>query len=489
MGFRISLALLLWAAAAPAQNGHAPVEHLIDEVAETSALEKNLRVLCDEIGGRVPGTPAMSRAIEWAEDAFRKAGLSQVHTESFTIPNSWVEGETRAEVIAPAHFPVHLAAAGWSAATPNGGVEADVVSGGRGEEGEVAGLGARAKGNIVLMRSDSLSGFQDMAVEQRRATIALREAEKAGAAAVLLMSTRPRGLLYRHTNVVDGRLDKLPSAVVAREEAQRILRLIDSGQKVRMRLSLPNRTGGPLEAQNVVAEIRGREKPEEVVIVGAHLDSWDLGTGCLDNGCNAALVVEAARAIQATEPHPRRTVRFILFSGEEEGLLGSRAYVEKHRSELDRIVAVLVHDIGVGRISGYSLGGRKDIEAGLIEALAPVASRGANTHTTDAFFGTDHFDFLLEGIPTLVANQDATDYVPNYHAQSDTFDKVDVPELKNQATIAAVVVYDIADRPTRLGKRLNRGEVEKLLKDTRLDDQLKFLGLWDEWANGRRGRR
>ncbi|HYM12228.1 MAG TPA: M20/M25/M40 family metallo-hydrolase [Bryobacterales bacterium] len=486
------LGLLLWAALRPApaaaQDGATPAGRLTEEIAQTPSLEKNLRVLCDEIGGRLPGTPAMRRAIAWGVNAFHEAGLEQVHTESFTIPNSWSEGATRVEVLAPVQFTLHAAASGWAGATPEGGIEADVVSGGRGEDGDVARLGESAKGKIVLIRSDSIGTFQDMAVEQRRFTVAIREAEKVRAGAVLLMSTRPRGLLYRHTDVADGRIDPMPSAVVAREDGQRIQRLLDAGEKVRMRVALPNKIGGPFESQNVVAEIRGREKPQEVVIIGAHLDSWDLGTGCLDNGCNAALVIEVARAIQAMHPHPRRTVRFILFSGEEEGLLGSWAYVRQHRSELDNIVAVLVHDIGVGRITGYSLGGRSEMEAPLSEAMAPIASRGANTDTTDAFFGTDHFDFLLEGIPTLVANQDTTDYVPNYHAQSDTFDKVDLTELRNQAGIAAVVVYNIAERPKRLAKRQNREEVEKLMRDTRLDEQLKFLGLWDEWTSGERGR-
>ncbi|MBI3695201.1 MAG: hypothetical protein HY238_10240, partial [Acidobacteria bacterium] len=258
MHSRVLLGALLWAGLAAAQNGGAPVDHLIDEVGQTVTLEKNLRVLCDEIGGRVPGSDAMRRAEAWAMEAFRQAGISQVHTESFTIPNSWEEGATRAEVVAPARFLVRLAAAGWSPATPNGGVDAEVLAAGRGEEGDVNRLGAAAKGKILLIRSEALGSFQDMAVEQRRATIALREAEKVGAAAVLLMSTRPRGLLYRHTNVVDGRLDRLPSAVVAREDAQRILRILDSGQPVRMRLSLPNHTGGPFEAHNRVAEVRGR---------------------------------------------------------------------------------------------------------------------------------------------------------------------------------------------------------------------------------------
>jgi len=481
----LALAAIL---AAPAQNGPTPVDHLIDEVAASGTLEKNLRVLCDEIGPRLPGAPAMQRAVAWAAAAFRQAGLREVHTESFSVPHSWMEGASRAEVLSPAQFSVRVAAAGWTAATPAGGIEAEVLAAGRGEEGEIPRLGAAARGKILLLRSDTLSSFQDMAVEQRRATVAMREAEKAGAAAVLLMSTRPRGLLYRHTVAIDGRIDPMPAAVLAREDAQRILRLIEAGLRVRMRLALPNHTGGPIQADNVVAEIRGREKPAEVVILAAHLDSWDLGTGCLDNGCNAAMIIEVARAIQATQPRPRRSVRFILFGAEEQGLLGSRAYVARRRNELDRVAAVLVHDIGVGRISGYSMGGRKELEPALVEALAPVASRGATNHTADAFFGTDHFDFLLEGVPTLVANQDTTDYVPNYHAASDTLDKVDVTELRNQAGIAAVLVYNLADRPQRPARRLSRPEVETLLRDTRLDEQLKFLGLWDEWTRGQRGR-
>jgi hypothetical protein len=488
MILRAAAFALLTLGGAIAQNGAAPIDHLIDEAGTSPALEKNLRVLCDEIGGRLPGTPAMKRAVDWGVEAFRHAGVKRVHTESFTIPNSWTEGSSRAEVLSPVTFPVHVAAGGWSAATPNGGIEAEVLAAGRGDEGDISRLGGAAKGKILLIRSETLQSFHDMAVEQRRATVAIREAERAGAAAVLLMSTRPKGLLYRHTNAIDGKLDKLPIAVASREEAQRILRLLESHHKVRMRLALPNRIGGPVEVQNVVAEIPGREKPDEVMILGAHLDSWDLGTGCLDNGCNVAMVVEVARAIQATHPPPRRTVRFILFGAEEQGLLGSRAYVRQHRAEMDNVVAVLVHDIGVGKISGYSLGGRREIENAVVESVRPVASRGVVTHTTEAFFGTDHFDFLLEGVPTLVANQDTSDYVPNYHSQSDTFDKVDLTELRNQAGIAAVTVYNLADRSERVAKRLDRSEMEKLLRDTRLDDQLKFLGLWDEWASGARGR-
>ena len=434
------------------------------------------------------GTPGMKRAIEWTVAALRDAGVDEVHTEPFEIPNSWQEGRTRVDVTAPFRFPVKAASTAWVPATRGGGVRAEVIDGGSGSIGFIRRLGRRAHGKILLVRSDRVTTFLDLANEQRDTTIAVREAAEVKAAAVLFMSTRPHGLLYRHVNVVDGRLDLMPTALIAREDAERILRLLDAGQKVRMRLSLPNKTGGPLETRNVVAEVRGRETPEEIVIVGAHLDSWDLGTGCLDNGANVALVIELARLLGSGEHRPRRTVRFVLFSGEEQGLLGSKAYVRAHRNELDSVVAVIIHDMGVGKMKGYSLGGRRDLESGLVEAMEPVSGRGANAHSIDAFFGSDHFDFLLEGVPTLIAIQETSEYVPVYHSSADTYDKVSLYDLRRQAGIAAVTVFNIADRPERLGKRLTRKELDELIDDTDLDEQMKFLGLWEEWETGMRGR-
>src|ERR1700752_830583 len=187
------------------------------------------------------------------------------------------------------------------------------------------------------------------------------------------MGARERLLPYRHTNSQNGRIDKIPQAVLAREDAMRLARTVAAYPgKVKVRLDMPNKIGGPIEQENVVSEIRGYEKPDEVVILGAHLDSWELGTGALDNGCNAALVVEAARAIKATGLLPRRTIRFVLFSGEEQGTIGSYEYVKAHRAELDKIGAVIVFDAGIGRVTGYSLGGRRDTEAGVREILKPL---------------------------------------------------------------------------------------------------------------------
>jgi hypothetical protein len=455
-----------------------------------SPLEGNLRRLADGIGGRVTGSPQMAKAVEWAVAAFRAAGIG-VHTEKYRIPTTWSEGETRLEVLGPRAFPVHVVSEGWSPATPPAGIEAQLLDVGGGSAQEFARAGA-LEGAILLVHSDVTVTWADLFNEYLPAPAIIERAVKGGAAAILWTSARERMLLYRHTNAIAGEIDRIPQAVVAREDALRLARLASggaSGEKVRVRLTMPNNVGGPAEQENVVGEIRGWGKPDEVVILGAHLDSWELGTGALDNGCNAAMVIEAARAIRSTGLLPRRTIRFVLFSGEEQGMLGSWAYVKQHAPELDKIRAMITFDEGIGRVTGYSLGGRRDIEAGVREAMKPLDSWGAINHTYDAFWGTDNFDFLLEGVPTLVANQLEANYAANYHAASDTLDKVDIRELKLQTALAAVTVWGIADRAEPIGRRLTRAETGALLQETGLQDQMKLLGMWPAWENGVRGRK
>jgi carboxypeptidase Q len=455
----------------------------------SSPMEENLRRLTDEVGGRVTGSPEMAKAVQWGVGAFRTAGVD-VHTEKYTLPVTWSEGETRLELLGPVKFPVRLKAEGWSPATPAGGMEANIVDVGYGTDYDFAKAGVLVKGAILLVHSDIGSTWADLFNEYLRPPMIIEHAEKEGARAILWMGARERLLLYRHTNSLTGEIDKIPQAVLAREDAMRLARTVAAYPgKVRVLFDMPNKIGGPIEQENVVGEIPGYEKPEEVVILGAHLDSWELGTGALDNGCNAALVIEAARAIKATGLLPRRTIRFVLFSGEEQGTVGSYEYVKAHRAELDKIRAMITYDSGIGRVTGYSLGGRRDIEAGMREVLKPLESWGANNHTYDASFGTDNFDFMLEGVPTLVANQEEANYLPNYHAASDTLDKVDMRELKLHTVLAALTAWGIADRAEPLGKRLSRAELEVLIKETGLDQQLKLLGYWDAWQSGARGRR
>jgi carboxypeptidase Q len=453
-----------------------------------SPLEDNLRRLTDGVGGRVTGSPEMAKAVEWAEAAFRAGGV-EVHTESYTLPHAWSEGTTHLEVLGAATFPVSLVSVGLSPATPAGGIEAPLVFIGTGTEADFARAGGSLKGAILLVHTEVSYTWDDLFREYDIPPPIIDRAVKAGAAAILWTGERERKLLYRHTNSSDGRLEALPQAILAREDGLRLERTATANPgKVRLRLTMPNQISGPMQQQNVVGEIRGYEKPDEIVVLGAHLDSWELGTGALDNGCNAAMVIEAARAIKASGLLPRRTIRFILFSGEEQGLLGSWAYVRAHRAELDKYRGVVVFDSGIGRVTGYSLGGRHELEAPVEEILKPFTGWGVDHSTLDAQTGTDHLDFLLEGVPTLVANQEVGNYLQNYHAASDTFDKVDIRELKLNTVLAAVTAWGIADRPEPIGKRQTRAEVEALMKETGLDKELHNLDMWNDFQSGARGR-
>jgi hypothetical protein len=462
---------------------------ILPQVMGPSPMEENLRRLTDEIGGRVTGSPEMAKAVEWAVAAFRAEGV-EVHTEKYALPVTWSEGDTRLELLGPVKFPVRLKAEGWSPATPAGGIEANLIDVGYGTGDDFARAGSTIQGAILLVHSDIGSTWADLFNEYLLPPEIIHQALKGGAFAILWMGARERLLLYRHTNSLTGAIDKIPQVIVAREDAMRLERMAAASPgKMRVRLTMPNKIGGPIEQENVIGEIRGYEMPDEVVILGAHLDSWELGTGALDNGCNAALVIEAARAIKATGLLPRRTIRFVLFSGEEQGTIGSYEYVKAHRAELDKIRAMITFDAGIGRVTGYSLGGRRDIEAGVREVLKPLESWGANDHTVDASFGTDNLDFLLEGVPNLVANQEVSNYLVNYHAASDTLDKVDMRELKLNTALAALTSWGIADRTEPLGKRLTRAELDALVKETGLDRQMKALGYWDAWQTGARGRK
>ena len=455
-----------------------------------SPMIENLRKLTDEIGGRVTGTPQMAKAVQWAVSGFRAAGV-EVHSEKYSLPVTWQEGTTAVLVTSPASECATLRAVseGWGPRTSREGIEANVIDVGGGSNSEMSGAGS-LQGAILLAHSDIGASWPDLFDEYMRPPGIIARAVNEGAAAILWMGARERLLLYRHSNALNGEVDQVPQAVVAREDAMRLARLIAGNPgKVRVRISMPNEIGGPVEQENVVGEIRGYEKPDEVVILGAHLDSWELGTGALDNGCNAALVIEAARAIKAMGLLPKRTIRFVLFTGEEQGTIGSLAYVKSHARELDKIRGVVIFDAGSGHVTGFSLGGRTDTEAGLRQILKPLDAWGLTQHSSDASFGTDNFDFLLEGVPTFVANQEISNYLANYHAASDTFDKVNQRELQLNTVIAALTAWGIADRAEPIGKRLTRAEVDALVKQTGLDQQMKLLGYWAQWQSGERGRK
>ena len=484
------LSAICFAATPSADNSDAT--RLIQTALQPSPLEVNLRHLTDEIGGRIPGTPAMQRAVEWGVQALKIAGADRVHTEEFTIPNSWAEGATEMTVEAEgehngaAKFRARVVSMAWAPALA-ASKHVPIVDVGEGTVADFQKAGD-ISGRIVLVHTVVLKTWGDLFAEYMKAPPATELAVKGKAKAMAFMATREHDILYRHTNSSAGEIDRLPMVLLAREDGERIARLLADGHAVWADLAIPNAISGPIKAANVIGEIKGSEKPDEFVILGAHLDSWELGTGALDNGCNAALVIDALRAIKAAGLKPRRSIRFILFSGEEEGLLGSRTYALSHRGELDRAAGVVIFDAGTGKTTGFSVGARKDVIDVARGLIAPLEQFGVKNLKPDMEWGTDHFDFMLEGVPTFVADQDEANYLENYHAVSDTYDKVDFAQLKKHVAEAAVLSVGLADLPEKIGPRLTHDQIDQTIRESNSVDLFKAFGLWDDWVSGRHGR-
>ena len=485
-------------AANPAENQDA--NQLIQIALKPSPLEDNLRRLTDEVGGRVPGTLAMQHAVQWGVQALTAAGADSVHTEAFAIPSSWAEGAT--EMTATTGFELNPGTVGGGIVLSSFRVRAlsvawapalapvkhvPVVDVGEGGDADFQKAGD-VSGKILLVHTTVLKTWADLFAEYANAPPIVTRAVKAKARAIAFMATREHDILYRHTNSGAGEIDRIPMVIVAREDGERMARLLAAGQLVWADLSIPNQLGGPVKSANVIGELRGSDKADEFVVLGAHLDSWELGTGALDNGCNAALVIDALRAIKASGLVPRRTIRFILFSGEEQGLLGSRAYALNHRAELDKAAGVIVYDSGTGKTTGFSVGGRSDIVGTAQNLIAPLAQFGVQKIETDMEWGTDHFDFMLEGVPTFVADQDEANYLENYHATSDTYDKVDFAQLKKHVAEAALLALELADLPEKIGPRLTHDQIEQTMRETNSVGMMKADGIWDDWVSGKRGR-
>jgi hypothetical protein len=252
--------------------------------------------------------------------------------------------------------------------------------------------------------------------------------------------------------------------------------------------TIPN--GSPAEQENVVAEIRGREKPDEWVLVGARLDSFRHSPGAVGDNCDAAMLIEAARDIMSTGVRPRRSIRFVLFTATSPGSSASWGYVRSHRAELDRARAAVLFGSRCKQVTGYQLNGRQDIEAGVREAMKPIESLGASHYDFGAALAVDAFDFLLEGVPTITAylgpSKDPID-VPRPFVT--TIDKTETADLKRDTAIVAVTAFGIAERAEPIGPRQSRAEIESLLKITGLEQQMKAIDLWPLWESGERGRK
>lgn len=461
------------------------VHRLVAAMLAGSPLEEDLRQLTDEIGGRATGSEANLKSVEWALAKFKEAGV-EARKEGFMMPALWRERSVKVEITGTANFSPAAACMPFSSGTPATGLTAALIDGGFGSDDDFKRLGAAAQGAFVLIETHELLDLDGLFKEYNEGTRIEQRAFAAGVAGVVYTGSRSRNVLYRH-NASLGYNNKHPLLVMERDAALRCLRLLRAGKKLEMTAVIDVVSGSAYESYNVVGEIKGVKKPEEFVVIGAHLDSWELEQGALDNGCNVALVIDLARQIKRLGLKPLRTIRFALFNGEEQGLVGSWGYCKTHADELDRTVMASSYDIGTGRITGFFTGGRPELAAATSKALEPVAGLGPFTQIDVPIVGTDNFDFMMEGVGNLVANQESANYGPNYHAGSDTFDKADLNQLRLNAAIAAAVTYGFATMEVNW-KRQTRAEIEALMNATDLAAQMKSFNVWNGWESGKRGR-
>jgi hypothetical protein len=451
---------------------------VIAEATERSELMKNLQHLTDVIGPRLSGSAAMRRANEWTADRFRSYGLT-ASLESYLFGVTWERGPVIATLTAPFRRAITAHSWGWTEGTRGKTLGGPVVLTDLTNADSFAVYKGKVRGAWVLPRKSGTifnpdapppSAEDSARAEAARAARAELTADTSEAAVRarrqwtvdLPYLLRAEGALG---TLVDGakehalmtmsgspnRVSPLPSLVISHEDYSHLERLIGAGTVPRVEARIDNQVGRtPVQQWNTVAEVRGSELPGQVVILGAHLDSWDLGTGLTDNGAGSAVVLEAARAIARAGVKPKRTIRFVLFSGEEQGLLGARAHAAAHAARADSVQAVLVIDNGTGMIVGQALQGRDDLEPTWRALLAPVEHLGAGQIRSAVKSGTDHLPFTYYGIPAFNFDQERRGYFHTHHSQSDTFDKAIEADLVQASAVMAATALELANLPTLL---------------------------------------
>lgn len=441
-----------------------------------------LDTLSDRFGSRLTGSENYDLAAEWAASQFRAAGVSTVRFESFILNETWERGSAQGRMLSPINRLLTVASLGWGPSTPAGGVRGSVVRLTDLSTETIREWAERIDGSLVLLDEESPSGepWYGLYARQLQAFPLL---QAAGAKAILWAGDEANNLIgadsYAFGPVDGGVVAPIPHMVIGKEDAAFVRRCLEKGEVVLV-LECQNRVGGPKRVNNVIAEIRGREKPDEWILVGAHLDSWDLGPGTQDNGTGCAMVLEAARALAGLGEPPSRSIRFALWGGEEQGLLGSAAYLTAHASELDDCVAALNTDNGAGRPLGWKVDGRSDVRQALSETTHDLLSGlGGDGLSDDVSFDTDHGPFLLAGLPVLDLWVDMGQYETIHHKPGDTLDKVNRGHLTMGAVVVAITAYALSERSTPVAPRLDRRAVEDTMREEGILPFLKAAGFWN----------
>jgi carboxypeptidase Q len=478
------LAAFVCAFVAPAQQTQAPADQpslvkLGGQLLVAGKAYEYDRQLADEIGPRLTGSANYVKATDWAAAEFSRLGLTNVHKEAWDIPAAW-EPETvaTARMIAPHEQRLHLESEGWSPSTPPGGVRGNIYWLKTLTAEAVKADAAKIKGQIVLLDEATVLGDDNSPAPTLFGQVFdnLHLLGEEGAKAIIFGFGATNNVPSPVGNTAfKGTVDPLPSGNLGLEDTLLLKRLLAAGP-VEVEFSFKNRVREHVAVNNVVAEIPGSDSSGEYVVVGGHLDSWHLGTGAQDNGTGAATVMAIAQAVKTSGLTPRRTMRFVLFGGEEEGLLGSVHYVRDHLSQMGKCAGVFVTDTGGEPPKGWYIFGRKDEKQALqpIHPLLASLDAGDTTDEGKYIFETDEGPFLIHGVPSFVLWTDMTKYDLLHHKPSDTFDKVDPRDLNLGAAVVGITAYAIADAPAALD-HLTSAQVEEQLKGIKSLEQYQDM--------------
>ena len=424
-----------------------PAARLIGEALSDTFAWRRLAVLTDSVGNRLSGTPELERAVAWAVAEMKRDGLENVHTEKTMVPH-WVRGRESAEIAQPAHHAMVMLGLGGSVATPPEGLEAEVLIVHSFEELEHR--SAQARGRIVLFNVSYTTYGETVRFRSSGASRAARN----GAVAMLIRSVGLDGLRLPHTGALQYGSDspQIPAAAITSEDADRLQRMVDRGERVIVRLRMQAHFEPDAESANVIGEIRGREKPDEVVVVSGHLDSWDVGAGATDDGGGCVVSWEALRIMKKLDLRPRRTVRVVLWTNEENGGRGGLAYRDQHRAELPKHVLMMESDSGVFRPLGFGFTGN-DAARQTVTAIAALLRGIGASEVGPTGGGADISPSVQDGrIPSMSLDVDGSKYFLIHHTPADTIDKIDPLEMARCAAAVTVMAYVVADLPRRLGE-------------------------------------
>ena len=406
-----------------------------------------LAELTDTYGARLSGSDNLNRAIAWAVATMKKDGLDNVHTERVMIPK-WVRGHESLEILDPPHHVIPVLGLGGSIATPTAGIEAEVMVVANGDE--LTRRSSEAKGKVVLFNVPYTNYGETVQYRSGGASMAARH----GAVGMLVRAVGPMGHRTTHTGNMTYANDvaRIPAAAISVEDAQRMQRLVNRGVRVRVRLKMEARFDADVESFNVVGEIRGSERPAEIVLVGCHFDSWDPGAGASDDAVGCIVTWEAARLMKKLNIKPRRTVRVVLFTNEENGLRGGNAYRDAHADEASNHVFALESDSGVFAPARLGFSG-SDAARKLVSEIATLLAPIGMQDVVPGGGGADIGPIATLGkVPMMAYAGDATKYFAIHHTPADTVDRIDPQEVSKAAASIAAMVYVIADMPQSLPK-------------------------------------